>query len=141
MAPGDAGCPFHDHLLRVVYRDTDQMGIVYYANYFVYFEIGRVEYLRAKGMSYKGLEERGLRIPVLKAGCEYKRPARYDDVLRVRARLVGINRVRLSFAYEIFRDEDGELLVTGSTEHAFVDLSHRLTRVSAELARELAAPF
>ncbi len=127
----------HDHLIRVVYRDTDQMGFVYYANYFVFMEIGRVELLRARGWTYREMEEAGIRIPVLHADCDFQRPARYDDLVRVRTTLTLVNRLRIEFAYEIHCDERDELLATGTTRHAFMDNDGRPRRVDAGVVQKL----
>ncbi len=108
--------------LRVRYKDTDQMGLVYYANYFVWFEVGRCEFLRSLGMSYKSLEQSEIFLPVIEAYCEYKFPARYDDELRVVVSLKMLQEVRLGFQYDIFKVGEKEtLLVSGETVHAFVN--------------------
>lgn len=115
--------------LRVRYKDTDQMGLVYYANYFVWFEVGRSEFLRSLGMSYKSLEQSEIFLPVIEAYCEYKYPARYDDELRVVTILKTLQEVRLGFHYDIFRIDPVEkkdlLLVSGETRHAFVNKKGR----------------
>ncbi|MBI5155407.1 acyl-CoA thioesterase [Candidatus Poribacteria bacterium] len=130
---------FHDHLIRIVYRDTDQMGFVYYANYLVFMEIGRVELLRARAWSYRAMEEEGFRIPVLHAECDYLRPARYDDLLRVRTTLVEATRLRLSFQYEIHCDERRELIATGATRHAFMNTQGKPQRVTESVVERLKA--
>lgn len=108
--------------LRVRYKDTDQMGLVYYANYFVWFEVGRAEYLRSLGMSYKSLEQSQIFLPVIEAYCEYKFPARYDDELRVVAALKTLQEVKLGFQYDIYKvDQEDTLLASGETVHAFVN--------------------
>ena len=108
--------------LRVRYKDTDQMGLVYYANYFVWFEVGRAEFLRSLGMSYKSLEQSEIFLPVIEAYCEYKSPARYDDELRVVVALKMLQEVRLGFQYDIFKvGEEDTLLASGETTHAFVN--------------------
>ncbi len=108
-------------LVRVRYKDTDQMGVVYYANYFIWFEVGRTEFMRALGMSYKDMEHNELYLPVIEAYCKYKHPARYDDQLKVITRLQFLQEVRLGFQYEIILAETGELLAQGETSHAFVN--------------------
>ena len=110
-------------IIRVRYKDTDQMGVVYYANYFVWFEVGRTDYLRELGMSYKDLEQNELLLPVIEAYCKYKLPARYDDSLKVITRLQFLQEVRLGFQYEISHADTGELLAQGETTHAFVNKS------------------
>ncbi len=108
-------------LVRVRYKDTDQMGVVYYANYFVWFEVGRTDFLREFGMSYKDLEQNELFLPVIEAYCKYKNPARYDDPLKVITRLQFLQEVRLGFQYEIVHADSGERLAQGETAHAFVN--------------------
>ena len=109
---------FSDTVVRVRYSETDKMGIVYYANYFVYFEIGRVEYMRRRGADYRRMElEDDTFIVVAEAKCRYQRPARYDDPLRIRTRAVSVKRRTIHFGYEILHDETGELLATGDTVH------------------------
>ena len=105
-------------LARVRYKDTDQMGMVYYGNYFTFFEVGRVEYMRERGVSYKQMErEDDSYIIVSQASCRYLRPARYDDLLRIRTRVSESRRRSIRFAYEILRHESGEVLATGETVH------------------------
>ncbi len=108
-------------LVRVRYKDTDQMGVAYYANYFIWFEVGRTEMLRSLGMSYKDMEQNELFMPVIEAYCKYKHPARYDDPLKVSTRLQFLQEVRLGFQYEIMHAETEQLLVRGETTHAFVN--------------------
>ena len=94
--------------IRVTYRDkTDQMGMVYYANYFVYFETGRTELLRSLGKSYRSCEDEGIYLPVLEANCQYSASAKYDDLLLVKTRVTRWTRVALDFAYEV-RRKDGQ---------------------------------
>ena len=109
---------FSETLARVRYKDTDQMGMVYYGNYFTFFEIGRVEYMRERGIAYKQMErEDDSYIVVTEASCRYLRPARYDDMLRIRTRVSESRRRSIRFAYEIVRHEDGEMLAAGETVH------------------------
>lgn len=122
--------------IRVIYGDTDQMGVVYYANYLRYFEAGRNEYIRAKGLRYRDFEERfGLRLPVADAGVSYKQPARYDDLLDVEITISEVRRASARFEYRILRE--GTVLATGHTVHACVDLEGRLRRFPAELLERL----
>jgi acyl-CoA thioester hydrolase len=109
---------YHDAAVRVRYAETDQMGVVYHGNYFVWFEVGRVELMRALGFEYKHMEkEDDCVIAVVDAKCRYLKPAKYDDVLRVRTRIAEtMNRI-IRFSYELFRDEDNQLLATGETTH------------------------
>jgi acyl-CoA thioester hydrolase len=105
-------------LARVRYKETDQMGMVYYGNYFTFFEVGRVEYMRERGIAYKEMErEDDSYIVVAEAHCRYLRPARYDDLLRIRTRVSEARRRTIRFDYEILDDGTGELLATGETSH------------------------
>lgn len=107
--------------VRVRYGETDQMGIVYHANYFVWFDIGRTEFFRSLNMSYKELEERNVLLPVIDVGCTYKISAKYDDEIIIKTRVESLKGVKLKFAYEIVRSIDNVILAEGYTEHAFVD--------------------
>jgi acyl-CoA thioester hydrolase len=104
---------------RVCYADTDQMGVVYYANYFMLFERARTELLRLNGLSYKEIEEQGFMLPVLDAHAKYHRPARYDDLLDITARVVEFDGLKLKTACEVKRD--GVLLVDGDVTLVFLN--------------------
>lgn len=121
---------------RVIYGDTDQMGVVYYANYLRLFEIGRNEYMRATGVTYHMVEARGLKLPVTHASLKYRRPARYDDLIHILTRVTSVRGARVHFHYEI-KDEKGEVLVEGSTEHATLDESGRVVRLPDDLVDAL----
>jgi acyl-CoA thioester hydrolase len=109
---------FHDTKVRVRYAETDQMGVVYHANYLIWFEVGRVELMRAMGFEYKAMEtEDDCHIVVAEAHCRYEKPARYDEVLRVRTRIAEWRNRIVKFSYEIFRGKDDVLLATGYTTH------------------------
>jgi acyl-CoA thioester hydrolase len=109
---------FHDATVRVRYAETDQMGLVYHANYLIWFEVGRVELMRALGLEYKTMEiADDCRIVVGEASCRYLHPARYDELLRVRTRIAEARNRTIRFSYEIFRDHDNRLLATGETVH------------------------
>lgn len=109
---------YHDAKVRVRYAETDQMGVVYHANYFVWFEVGRVELMRALGVEYKRMEkEDDCHIVVADANCRYHHPARYDEVLRVRTRIAESKNRVVKFSYELFRDSDGTLLANGHSIH------------------------
>jgi acyl-CoA thioester hydrolase len=124
--------------IRVIYGDTDLMGVVYYANYLRYFEAARNEFIRAKGMRYRDFEAAyGLRLPVAEVGVSYRSPARYDDLLAVEATLVEARRASARFGYRLVRGE--ELLATGFTVHACVDLEGRVQRMPKELLERLSA--
>ena len=119
--------------IRVRYAETDKMGVVYYANYFVWFEVGRGDLLRASGSSYRDLEATGVALPVIEAHCEYRQPARYDDELLIRARGELASPVRIRFAYEVVRASDGAVLAEGRTVHASTDLTGRPKRLPAHV--------
>jgi acyl-CoA thioester hydrolase len=111
--------------VRVRYADTDQMGVVYYGNYFTWLETGRTEYFRDMGMPYIEVEKNDILLMVTKAFCQYKSPARYDDVVRVVTSIASLQEVRILFKYELFRKNSNELLAIGETEHAFVNRQGR----------------
>jgi len=116
----------HDTVLRVRYAETDQMGYVYYGNYYTYFEVGRVEFMRARGVAYKQMEiSDDSYIVVAESHCRNLRPARYDDLLRIRTRVAELRSRTIRFAYEVFRDSDGECLATGETLHVICDRQGR----------------
>jgi acyl-CoA thioester hydrolase len=115
--------------IRVRYADTDKMGVVYYANYFVWFEVGRTDLLRESGWSYREMETEGFSLPVIDAHCAYRAPARYDDELEVRTTGVLVSPVRVQFAYEIVRIADQSVLATGKTVHATLDRRGRPSRL------------
>ncbi len=107
--------------VRVRYAETDQMGVVYHGNYAQYFEMGRVEWLRNMGVSYKWMEENGVMLPVVSLSMNYKKPARYDDLLTVKTILKSQTSVKIEFDYEIY-NENKELLTTGYSMLVFVDM-------------------
>ena len=124
--------------LRVIYGDTDQMGMVYYANYLRYFEVGRNEYLRKAGANYRAFEKtHGLFLPVVEAHVNYKRPARYDDELEILAGMSAVGAASARFEYEIRRPPDGELLVCGHTLHACITTEGRVVRIPPEMRQAL----
>ena len=124
--------------LRVRYPETDQMGVVYHANYLVWFELGRTELMRRLGCPYAEVEHRdGVHFPVIEAGARYLAPARYDDLLTVRTRLVSATRIRVRFEYGLTRPSDETDLATGFTEHAAVDRDGRPVRMPKKLTRRL----
>ncbi|MHB8503547.1 MAG: acyl-CoA thioesterase [Candidatus Acidiferrales bacterium] len=109
---------YHDATVRVRYAETDQMGVVYHANYLVWFEVGRVELIRALGIEYKRMEkEDDCHIVVADVHCRYQHSAKYDEVLRIRTRITESRNRIVKFSYEVFRDADGKLLATAETTH------------------------
>lgn len=126
--------------LRVRYAETDRMGVVYHANYFVWFEIGRVELLRQLGFSYREMEDTdGCGIAVIDARCRYKAPARYDDELILRTHLQLVRESIVQFGYELLRIEDGELLAEGDTTHIVVNREMKRTPMPEKYASALRA--
>ena len=117
---------YFDAMVRVRYAETDQMGVVYHSNHYIYFEIGRVEYMRNLGVDYKQMEiQDDSFIVVAESKCRYRRPARYDDLLRIRTRVISVKRRTIHFGYEILREENQELLATGETIHVVCDRAGR----------------
>jgi acyl-CoA thioester hydrolase len=130
--------PLVETSLRVRYSETDRMGIVYHGNYIVWFEIGRTEYCRAAGMPYRAMEDAGVLILVTSVACTYRRSARYDDPITVRARMTELTSRGCAFGYEIL-GADGAVLADGSTRHVFADAAGRPRRAPEEFLRPLAA--
>lgn len=123
--------------LRVRYAETDQMGVVYHGNYAQYFEIGRVEWLRKMGLSYKQMEADGVMLPVISLSLKFKKSARYDDLIKVKTQLVKMPSATIEFDYEIV-NEVGEILTTGNTSLVFIDiLKNRPTRCPKYLLDKL----
>jgi acyl-CoA thioester hydrolase len=124
--------------VRVRYAETDKMGVVYYANYFVWFEVARADLLRSLGWSYREMEHAGVSLPVIQAECQYHRGAKYDDELDVRAEGRMLSAVRMEFTYEVVRRGDAVLAASGRTIHAAVNPSGRPCRLP-ERIREVFA--
>ncbi|HTV57505.1 MAG TPA: thioesterase family protein [Verrucomicrobiae bacterium] len=126
--PGEysANDDFADATVRVRYAETDQMGVVYHGNYFTWFEVGRVELCRHLGFEYKKMEEEDDSfIVVAEAYCRYKRPARFDDLLTVRTRVIGSQKRTVKFGYEVRNQASGETIATGETTHVICDRQGR----------------
>ncbi len=111
----------HIEQIRVRYSETDQMGVVYHGSYLPYFEIGRVEWLRNKGISYKSLEDNNIGLPIASLTLNYKKSARYDDLLSVKTKLKSYSGVKIEFECEI-NNEQNELLTTATFLLVFIDL-------------------
>ncbi len=130
---------FFETTVRVRYAETDQMGYVYYGNFFVWLEVGRVELLRQLGFAYKEMEQHDdSYIVVAEASCRYLRPALYDDLLRIRTRITAARRRTLRFAYEIRNHSTGALLATGETTHVICDHNGRPKTLPAKYRKLLA---
>ena len=122
--------------IRVRYAETDQMGVVYHANHFVWFEVGRVEFFRQLGFSYKDMEQQyGCHIAVVDARCRYHAPARYDDEVVVRTQLKNARESMVHFAYELVRASDGVLLAEGETMHVVIDREMKKTPIPEKYMR------
>ena len=140
-APEPVYGEWHDTLLRVRYSETDKMGIVYYANYLVWFEIGRAEFCRARGFSYKEMEEHDdAFLVVAESYCRYKAPAYYDDELLVRTHITELRKRSLRFGYEVVRASDGQIIAEGETSHVVTDASGRVRSFPEGYAQRLLAP-
>jgi acyl-CoA thioester hydrolase len=105
----------------VRYAETDQMGIVHHSNYPIWFEAGRTAFLKSRGMTYAGIEARGVMLPLYEMSCRFLSPARYGDEVLVVSRIKHLTRVRATFSYEVRNAQTGQLLVTGETLHAWTD--------------------
>jgi acyl-CoA thioester hydrolase len=122
--------------IRVRYAETDRMGVVYYANYLVWFEVGRTDWLRQTGESYRDMERtHGVTLPVIEAHCEYRQPARYDDELEIRTRATLLSPVRIRFDYEVVRGDD--VLAAGHTVHAALDTEGKPRRLPTHVRQLL----
>lgn len=121
----------HETQVRVRYQETDNMGVVYYANYFVWFEVARTEYLRSMGISYRGLEDRGMYLMVASASCQYKYPARYDDIVRIQSWISKLKSSSLTFGYKLSIED--KLIATGESVHVFTNKDGRPIRIPKEL--------
>ncbi len=124
--------------VRVRYAETDKMGIVYYANYFVWFEVGRCELLRTLGWSYREMEAEGFSLPVIEAHCEYRQPARYDDDLEVGTKGTLVSPVRVEFTYQVVRRADRVVAAVGRTVHASINADGRPCRLPERIRTALA---
>jgi acyl-CoA thioester hydrolase len=123
--------------VRVRYAETDQMGVVYYANYFVWFEIGRTDLLRAIGGTYRDLEASGIFLPVIEASCDYMEACHYDDELTIETTGRVLSPVRVEFTYAVLRARDGIRAAIGRTVHAALNRAGRPTRLPADVRAAL----
>ena len=122
--------------IRVRYAETDRMGVVYYANYLVWFEVARTEWLRESGWNYREMEEDGISLPVIEAHCEYRQPARYDDEIEVRTTASLLTPIRIRFDYEVVRAGD-TVAASGYTVHAALDPTGRPRRLPPRVSEML----
>jgi acyl-CoA thioester hydrolase len=116
--------------VRVRYAETDQMGVVYHSNHFIWFEVGRVEFMRQLGVTYRDMErDHGFFIAVVDARCRYKAPAKYDDEVIVRTHLKNARESMVHFGYELLRASDGALLAEGETTHIVIDREMKIAAI------------
>jgi acyl-CoA thioester hydrolase len=124
--------------IRVRYAETDQMGVAYHGGYFAWFEVGRTDLLRARGVTYRELESRDVRLPVIETGARFLRPVLYDDLIEIRTRVSEVSGARLRFDYELHRDGTDGPLATAFTAHAAVNGKGRPRRLPADVLSLLA---
>jgi acyl-CoA thioester hydrolase len=124
--------------VRVRYADTDQMGVVYYANYLVWFEVARTEWLREGGWTYREMEASGISLPVIEAHCEYRRPAHYDDEIEIRTTATVLTPVRIRFDYEAWKTSENSLSASGHTVHAALGADGRPRKLPGRVLEILA---
>jgi acyl-CoA thioester hydrolase len=124
--------------IRVRYAETDQMGVAYHGGYFAWFEVGRTDLLRARGVTYRELESRDVRLPVIETGARFLRPVLYDDLIEVRTKVAGVSGARLRFEYELHREGTEGPLATAYTAHAAVNGRGRPRRLPADVLSLLA---
>ena len=117
--------------IRVRYQETDNMGVVYYANYLVWFEVARTEYFRSMGLVYRKLEDKGIYLMVASVSCKYKSPAKYDDTVTVETWIEDVKNTSLRFVYEL--SVGGRVIATGDSVHVFTDKNKKPVRIPAEI--------
>lgn len=125
--------------IRVRYAETDQMGVAYYSNYLVWFEVGRSEFCRKRGFRYADLETLGYRLVVADVHCRYRNSARYDETITVRTWLKGLNKRMVAFGYQILRQEKGEVIAEGETRHLCLDSNGKPKSLPEEFVIRLAS--
>ena len=130
--------PSSTSTLRVRYAETDKMGVAYYANYFVWFEVGRADLLRSVGWTYREMEHAGVSLPVIEAHCEYHRSARYDDELNVNTVGRMLSPIRMKFTYQVWRAADQTLAASGHTVHAALDPAGKPCRLPHQIRQVFA---
>ena len=121
----------HETQVRVRYQETDNMGVVYYSNYLVWFEIARTEYFRALGLVYRELEKKGIYLMVASVGCRYRSPAKYDDIVKIQAGVPELKNSSLKFEYRLSVGD--KLIATGESVHVFTNESGRPVRIPEEV--------
>lgn len=137
----DDSTAWHEARIRVRYAETDKMGVVYHANYLVWFEIGRTEYCRSRGFAYREMEEMdGVFLAVAESYCRYKQPAFYDDDLIVRTHIAECRKRSLRFGYEIVRAADKTVLAEGETTLIAIDANNRVRSIPEQYREMLLSP-
>ena len=132
---------WHETLVRVRYSETDKMGVVYHANYLIWFEIGRTEFCRARGFSYRDMEEDdNAFLVVAESYCRYKAPAYYDEELVIRTHITELRKRSLRFGYELFRASNGQIMAEGETGHVVTDGNGRVRSFPEGYSQILLAP-
>lgn len=129
--------PISETSVRVNYSETDQMGVVYHARYLVWLDVARCEHLRLSGMSYRELEQAGLRLAVSELAIRYRQPARYDDLIRIRCWIREVASRRVDFGYAVEHAEDRRLLATASTRLIALDIGMTLARLPEQVRQVL----
>ncbi len=127
----------YNHTVRVRYADTDQMGVVYHARYFEWFEAARTEMLRSMGMPYDQFEKQGIFLPVIEAYCRYREPVRYDELVHIRTVLQDVSRLKIKLRYIISGKTKDDYRVDGYTLHCFMNQEGRPVRASNEIVEFL----
>jgi acyl-CoA thioester hydrolase len=130
---------WHDSRTRVRFGETDMMGVVYYANFFSWLEVGRMSLLRDVGLAYKDWRKRGIRIPVVQAHADYRSPARFDDEVVVKTKVARIGNKSVRFENEVYRLPEMKLLCTGHTVHAFIDRAGKTVPIPEDIREKLAS--
>lgn len=130
----------HSTKIRVRYGETDQMGYMYYGNYAQFYEVGRVEMLRSLGLTYRGMEESGIMMPVMELNCKYLKPALYDEEITVRVIMNKLPGIRIHFAYELY-NEKNELINTGETLLVFISMKTNRPCLPSKEFLEKLRPF
>jgi acyl-CoA thioester hydrolase len=115
--------------IKVRYVETDQMGIVHHSNYYAWFEVGRGEFIKGAGMTYRDMEEQGIMLPLLESSCKYIEGAKYDDELIIQTWIKEMNGVKIIFNYNVVRERDNKIIAKGSTKHAFVNNEFKIINI------------
>ena len=126
---------------RVRFVETDMMGVVHHANYFQWFEVGRVEYLRQAGVYLLDLIGDGILFPITEVHCKYKASARFDDYMLIETTMTGLSRAKMVFSYRVVREADGVVLAEGKTENVFTGAEGKIIRLSPQVFQKLEASF